>query len=98
MKRILITLALALAGCGVSPEELEGKTSEIKDGAIAGCETLDDAFIAASVDILAELTGTSVGVQAIRASRKALCDAAVDPEPAEGELSPPVPVAKPAEG
>jgi hypothetical protein len=98
MKRILIIPVLALAACGFSPEELETRSASITEGVVAGCGQLDDALTAAVIDTIAEITGTASGVDAIRAKRKGLCDAAAQPVDADRELSPPVPVAKPVEG
>ena len=89
MNRFLMTIAaLAVAACGASPEDIAGKRADIKDGVVVGCEGLDDAFVAATVDIVAELTGTTNGVEAIRARRKLLCEAAgqpVDPSSETGD-------------
>lgn len=90
MKRIIMLLAATtLVGCGFAPEELEGGTAHVKGSVVVGCEGLDDAFVAGFIDLAAELTGNTNGVEAIRARRKALCAAAgqqpVDPV---GELAP----------
>ena len=99
MNRILILCAtLAVAACGASPEDIAGKRTQIKDGVVVGCEGLDDAFVAATVDVIAELTGTTSGVDAIRARRKQLCASAAAPVDPVGELTPPIPVEKPRDG
>ncbi len=93
MNRILILIAtLAVAACGASPEDIAGKRAHIKEGVVVGCEGLDDAFVAAFIDLGAELTGTANGVEAIRARRKMLCEAAGKPVDPDGEVE------KPAEG
>mgnify|MGYP000041225831 CR=1 FL=1 len=91
MKRLLIApvLALALTGCGVAPEELEARTDDAKELTIAGCETLDDALVAVTVDVIAELTGTAKGVEAIRERRRRLCEAAAAPVDPDGEVEKP---------
>lgn len=88
MNRFLMTIAaLAVAACGASPEDIAGQRAHIKDGVVLGCEGLDDAFVAGFVDLVADLTNNTKGVDAIRARRKMLCEAAGQPVDPSGETS-----------